>query len=113
MVSVSLTWNTSSLYRFEGISWNKEENLIAYVAEEPPLPKPLFTDTGFSKKGLGEKDSNSWKGQGDWEEEWGETYFKKRRPTLFVLDISRYLYFNKTTLLLFPVLFATDICDAF
>ncbi|KAF3326312.1 acylamino-acid-releasing enzyme isoform X1 [Carex littledalei] len=73
---------------FEGISWNKEENLIAYVAEEPPLPKPSFTDTGFSKRGLGEKDSNSWKGQGDWEEEWGETYFKKRRPTLFVLDIS-------------------------
>ncbi|KAJ4767510.1 Acylamino-acid-releasing enzyme [Rhynchospora pubera] len=73
---------------FEGISWNKEETLIAYVAEEPPLPKPSFTGSGFSKKGSNEKDSDSWKGQGDWEEEWGETYFKKRRPTLFVVDIS-------------------------
>ncbi|KAJ4750643.1 Acylamino-acid-releasing enzyme [Rhynchospora pubera] len=73
---------------FEGISWNKEETLIAYVAEEPPLPKPSFNDSGFSKKGSNEKDSDTWKGQGDWEEEWGETYFKKRRPTLFVLDIS-------------------------
>ncbi|KAJ3673880.1 hypothetical protein LUZ60_005872 [Juncus effusus] len=78
---------------FEGISWNKEETLIAYIAEEAPQPKPVFNDFGYNnnnenKKGLSEKDDNSWKGQGDWEEEWGETYFRKRRPSLFILQIS-------------------------
>ncbi|KAJ3673879.1 hypothetical protein LUZ60_005871 [Juncus effusus] len=78
---------------FEGISWNKEENLIAYIAEEAPQAKPTFNDFGYSnnnenKKGLNEKDNNSWKGQGDWEEEWGETYFRKRRPSLFIIEIS-------------------------
>jgi len=73
---------------FEGISWNQEETFIAYVAEEPPQPKPVFNDYGFKKEGLSEKDCKSWKGQGDWEETWGETYSKKRIPALFVINIS-------------------------
>ncbi|KAH7665719.1 acylaminoacyl-peptidase protein [Dioscorea alata] len=73
---------------FEGISWNQEETLIAYVAEEPAPPKPVFTDAGYKKDGSYDKDGTSWKGQGDWEEDWGETYSKKKRPTLFVLDIN-------------------------
>ncbi|XP_072978662.1 acylamino-acid-releasing enzyme 1 [Typha angustifolia] len=73
---------------FEGISWNHEENLIAYVAEEPPLPRPVFNDLGYKKEGSSEKDCDSWKGQGDWEEEWGETYSKKRNPSLFVVNIA-------------------------
>ncbi|KAM0887517.1 hypothetical protein ACQ4PT_028975 [Festuca glaucescens] len=73
---------------FEGISWNQEETLIAYVAEEPPQPKPEFNDSGYRKEGSSQKDCKSWKGQGDWEDDWGETYSKKRIPALFVANIS-------------------------
>lgn len=43
------------------------------------------------KKDVGptDKDCNSWKGQGDWEEDWGETYAGKKQPALFVLNIDR------------------------
>ncbi|KAK4258053.1 hypothetical protein QN277_007560 [Acacia crassicarpa] len=71
---------------FEGISWNLDETCIAYVAEEPSPAKPTFNDQGYKKGGLTEKDSGSWKGQGDWEESWGETYSGKRQPALFVLS---------------------------
>nr|XP_019709014.1 acylamino-acid-releasing enzyme 1 isoform X1 [Elaeis guineensis] len=73
---------------FEGISWNHKETLIAYVAEEPSPLKPAFNDLGFKKEGCSEKDSGSWKAQGDWEEDWGETYSKKRKPSLFVVNIN-------------------------
>ncbi|GAA0165166.1 serine protease [Lithospermum erythrorhizon] len=73
---------------FEGISWNAEENLIAYIAEEPAPLRPTFTSLGFQKSGSAEKDSGSWKGQGFWEEDWGETYAGKRQPALFVINIT-------------------------
>ncbi|KAM3411538.1 hypothetical protein ACQJBY_003295 [Aegilops geniculata] len=73
---------------FEGISWNQEETLIAYVAEEPPQPKPEFNDSGYKKEGSSQKDCRSWKGQGDIEDSWGETYSNKRIPALFVANIS-------------------------
>ncbi|CAD5175172.1 unnamed protein product [Musa acuminata subsp. malaccensis] len=73
---------------FEGISWNHDESMIAYVAEEPPRAKPVFDYLGFKKEDSAEKDCNSWKGQGDWEEDWGETYSKKRKPSLFVVSIN-------------------------
>nr|POE82514.1 acylamino-acid-releasing enzyme [Quercus suber] len=73
---------------FEGISWNSDETLIAYVAEEPSPSKPTFNDLGYKKGGSTDKDCSSWKGQGDWEEEWGETYAGKRQPVLFVININ-------------------------
>ncbi|XP_058724235.1 acylamino-acid-releasing enzyme-like [Vicia villosa] len=73
---------------FEGISWNSDETHIAYVAEEPSPAKPTFNDLGYKKSGSDDKDSSSWKGQGDWEEDWGETYAGKRQPALFVINIS-------------------------
>ncbi|VAH08981.1 unnamed protein product [Triticum turgidum subsp. durum] len=73
---------------FEGISWNQEETLIAYVAEEPPQPKPEFNDSGYRKEGSSQKDYRSWKGQGDTEDNWGETYSNKRIPALFVANIT-------------------------
>ncbi|GJN20616.1 hypothetical protein PR202_gb08014 [Eleusine coracana subsp. coracana] len=73
---------------FQGISWNQEETLIAYIAEAPPQPKPAFNDSGYEKEGPSGKDFNCWRGQGDWEEDWGERYSKKGRPSLFVLNIS-------------------------
>ncbi|KAL6883635.1 hypothetical protein ACP4OV_011049 [Aristida adscensionis] len=73
---------------FHGISWNQEETLIAYIAEAPLQSKPYFNDSGYIKEGSSEKNSNSWKGQGDWEEDWGETYSRKGRPSLFVLHIA-------------------------
>ncbi|OVA05354.1 Peptidase S9 [Macleaya cordata] len=72
---------------FEGISWNSDETLIAYVAEDPSPSKPVFDGLGYKKRGSAEKDCGSWKGQGDWDEDWGETYAGKRRPALFVINI--------------------------
>ncbi|OWM71627.1 hypothetical protein CDL15_Pgr005814 [Punica granatum] len=74
-------------FRFEGISWNSEENLIAYVAEVPAPPKPTFNSNGYKKGGSNEKDCSSWKGQGEFEEEWGETYAGKRQPGIFVINL--------------------------
>ncbi|XP_044484108.1 acylamino-acid-releasing enzyme-like isoform X2 [Mangifera indica] len=71
---------------FEGISWNLDETLIAYVAEEPSSPKPTFS-LGYQKDCSSDKDCGSWKGQGDWEEDWGETYAGKRQPSLFLINI--------------------------
>ncbi|XP_026449241.1 acylamino-acid-releasing enzyme 1-like [Papaver somniferum] len=72
---------------FEGISWSSDETLIAYVAEDPCPSKPVFDGLGYKRTGSSEKDCNSWKGQGDFEEEWGEGYSGKRRPGLFVVNI--------------------------
>ncbi|XP_030541210.2 acylamino-acid-releasing enzyme isoform X2 [Rhodamnia argentea] len=72
---------------FEGVSWNFDESLIAYVAEEPAPTKPTFNSSGYKKDNSNEKDCGSWKGQGDFEEGWGETYAGKRKPALFVIDI--------------------------
>ncbi|KAI7747553.1 hypothetical protein M8C21_015238 [Ambrosia artemisiifolia] len=73
---------------FQGISWSSDESAIAYVAEEPSVQKPSFSDTAGYRKDIGsnstDKDLNSWKGQGDWEEDWGEAYSGKRQPALFV-----------------------------
>lgn len=76
--------------RFEGISWNFDETLIAYVAEEPVPSKPAFTCFCYKKGDTAEKDMGNWKGQGEWEEDWGETYAGKRQPALFVISIIRF-----------------------
>lgn len=72
---------------FEGISWNSNESYIAYVAEEPSPSKPTFTVSGYQKGCSTNKDSTSWKGQGDFREDWGEAYAGKRQPALFVINI--------------------------
>ncbi|KAH7665829.1 Acylaminoacyl-peptidase protein [Dioscorea alata] len=73
---------------FEGISWHHDENLIAYIAEEPPKCKPIFDRLGCKKEDSSEKDP-VWKGQGELEEDWGETYTGKRKASLFVVNIGR------------------------
>lgn len=73
---------------FEGISWSSDESLIAYVAEEPAPPKPIFGGLGYNKGGSSDKDCGNWKGQGDWEEDWGETYAGKRQSALFVINVN-------------------------
>ncbi|KAK3024099.1 hypothetical protein RJ639_044201, partial [Escallonia herrerae] len=73
---------------FEGISWSSDETHIAYVAEEPAPCKPTFSGLGYKKGSSTDKDCGSWKGQGDWEEDWGETYAGKRQPALFVININ-------------------------
>ena len=89
------TWLLSSVClwslvkRFEGISWSSDETFIAYVAEEPCPSKPTFNNLGYKSGNSSDKDCNSWKGQGDWEESWGETYVNKRRSTLFVINVTR------------------------
>ena len=60
------------------------------MAEEPRSQKPSFNDKGYKKEaGPTDKDSNSWKGEGDWEEDWGEAYSGKKHPALFVVNINR------------------------
>ncbi|KAG0451098.1 hypothetical protein HPP92_026601 [Vanilla planifolia] len=73
---------------FEGVSWNDAETHIAYVAEEKAPSKPIFDDFGFKGNGSFDKDCGNWKGHGDWEEDWGEAYSKKRRPMLFIVCIN-------------------------
>lgn len=76
--------------RFEGISWNSDEKLIAYIAEEPDSVKPKFNSFGYVRKGTSDKDYGSWKCQGDWEEDWGESYAGKRQSALFVINVKRF-----------------------
>lgn len=83
------------LVRFEGISWNAEESLIAYVAEVPASQKPTFNGSGYKKGSSNEKDSCSWKGQGEFEEDWGETYVGKRQPGIFVINLERSSTFSQ------------------
>ncbi|XP_059310051.1 LOW QUALITY PROTEIN: acylamino-acid-releasing enzyme-like [Lycium ferocissimum] len=73
---------------FEGISWNDDETFVAYVAEEPAPLKPVFTNSGYKKGNSSDKECGSWKGQGDWEEDWGETYPGKREPAIFVINVN-------------------------
>lgn len=70
-----------------------DETFIAYVAEEPSPAKPIFNNLGYKKDGSSaDKDFGSWKGQGDWEEDWGETYAGKRQPALFAININRFIH---------------------
>ncbi|BFG14002.1 hypothetical protein CerSpe_002760 [Prunus speciosa] len=73
---------------FQGISWNSDETLIAYVAEEPCPSKPTFTGQGYKNSTSADKDFGNWTGQGDWKEEWGETYAAKQQAALFVMNIN-------------------------
>ncbi|XVF62998.1 hypothetical protein PTKIN_Ptkin09bG0053800 [Pterospermum kingtungense] len=72
---------------FEGISWNSDESLVAYIAEEPSPIKPSFDHQGYTKGATKDKECSSWKGQGDSEEEWGECYAGKRQPAVFVINL--------------------------
>ncbi|CAN6441137.1 unnamed protein product [Victoria cruziana] len=74
---------------FEGISWSRDEQFIAYVAEAPLSLRPMFNNLGIKEGPPDENDINSWKGQGDWEEQWGESYSGKGKPSLFVVDVKR------------------------
>lgn len=59
------------------------------MAEEAAPSKPTFNDMGYIKGGSKDVDSGCWKGQGSWDEDWGETYAGKRQSRLFVIDINR------------------------
>ncbi|ERN01459.1 acylamino-acid-releasing enzyme 1 isoform X1 [Amborella trichopoda] len=73
---------------FEGISWNPDETLISYIAEEPQPLKTMFDGLGNINGGKTEKDCGTWKIQGDWEEDWGETYSGKGKPSLYIVHIN-------------------------
>ncbi|MCO5587770.1 hypothetical protein L7F22_041722 [Adiantum nelumboides] len=73
---------------FEGVSWSHDESYVAYVAEESATSKPVFgkTHVSFAVQAK-DNDAHSWKGQGDWQEDWGESYTGKGRPCLYVADL--------------------------
>ncbi|EIE20682.1 alpha/beta-hydrolase [Coccomyxa subellipsoidea C-169] len=80
-----------------GASWDPQEQRIAYVAEAPadvetPEWGGIFeaaTDGNSSEGPKEEKGAapKSWRGLGEWQEDWGELYTGKKAPALFVLDL--------------------------
>jgi hypothetical protein len=93
LLKVSFKHFFSTFHRFEGVSWSQDESFIAYVAEEPANTRPVYGQSVSSCAGQSSSDSlesGSWRGQGDWLEDWGESYSGKRRPVLFVVNIARY-----------------------
>ena len=72
-----------------GVAWSPDESSIAYVAESPIAVKtPEWNAAakgpdGKKKEGAGPK---SWRGIGEFQEDWGELNTGKRSPALFVLD---------------------------
>ncbi|KAG0579472.1 hypothetical protein M758_4G100500 [Ceratodon purpureus] len=74
---------------FQGVSWSENEDYIAYVAEEPAKPKPVFGQNFVSSNQSDTEilGAGTWEGQGDWMEDWGETYTGKRRPVIFVANV--------------------------
>lgn len=75
---------------FEGVSWSQNEEFVAYVAEEPAVSRPIFGQTASTscQNSSGALEAGNWKGQGDWVEDWGESYSGKRRPVIFVANVS-------------------------
>ncbi|CAI5968409.1 unnamed protein product [Closterium sp. NIES-64] len=93
---------------FEGVSWNEDETCVAYVAEEPAPPKPVFgqprqpaatsaaqhppaAPAGPARGRFGAAAAAApapavQEGKGEWMEDWGERYAGKQRPLLFVLN---------------------------
>ena len=59
-------------------------------AEEPALSRPIFGQNASTsgQNSNGTLEAGNWKGQGDWIEDWGESYSGKRRPVLFVANVS-------------------------
>lgn len=73
---------------FEGVSWSQDDLYVAYVAEEPVTDRPVFGKAPNSSNiQANENDVHTWKGQGDWQEDWGESYTGKHKPVLYVADI--------------------------
>ena len=88
---------------FGGVDWSAREGRVVYVAEAPrdgPTPEwgMGVTKTALEASGqdLGEdastasssKNKKSWKGQGEWREEWGEQLVGRVEPSAFVLDVA-------------------------
>ena len=88
---------------FGGVDWSAREGRVVYVAEAPrdgPTPEwgMGVTKTALEASGqdLGgdastassSKSKKSWKGQGEWREEWGEQLVGRVEPSAFVLDVA-------------------------
>lgn len=59
-----------------GVAWSPDESLVAYVAEAPPPGKtPEWCGAApgpDGKKAEGAAAPKGWRGQGEWQEDWGE-----------------------------------------
>lgn len=75
---------------FEGVSWSQNEEFVAYVAEEPAISRPVFGQSASTsgQNSSGALEAGNWKGQGEWVEDWGESYSGKRRPVIFVANVN-------------------------
>lgn len=90
--STSLKLTLFLLNRFEGVSWSEDEEYIAYVAEEPACPRPIFGQSASLAEQMSSDtlEGGAWTGQGDWMEDWGEAYSGQRRPVIFIMNVYRY-----------------------
>ncbi|KAL0045655.1 hypothetical protein WJX82_000743 [Trebouxia sp. C0006] len=80
-----------------GAAWSPDESRLAYVAEAPAASQtPAWGGLVKSSKSSSEGDEKdtaapkTWRGQGEWQEDWGELNVGKRPPSLFVLDLKRW-----------------------
>lgn len=73
-------------YFSRGAAWNQEETAVVYVADVPLGDRtPLWC--GEEKTEAGPK---GWRGQGPYQDDWGETYAGRSDPSLYVLDVEKF-----------------------
>lgn len=86
---------------FGGISWSRDGKKVCFIGEKPAIAeyKPFFRDAAEAEKGQGEKEEECKKAKGEAGEHWqdekfqyvehfGETLSDKRRPVIFIFDLS-------------------------
>ncbi|KAH0993896.1 hypothetical protein GBA52_005379 [Prunus armeniaca] len=78
---------TGAILNFKGISWNSDETLIAYVAEEPSPPSPHLQARATRKVAPQKRTLVTGKVKGIGRRNEGKPMLEKRQPALFVINI--------------------------
>ncbi|KAL3142158.1 hypothetical protein ABBQ38_002516 [Trebouxia sp. C0009 RCD-2024] len=82
-----------------GAVWTANESRVAYVAEAPAaVQTPAWGGLASSPRANSEEESSektaaapkTWRGIGEWQEDWGELNVGKAPPSLYVLDLKRW-----------------------
>ncbi|CAL5219578.1 g1438 [Coccomyxa viridis] len=86
-----------------GAAWDPSESRIAYVAEVPAdTETPEWVSLATSKPSQDTKEDGkhekspkaapkTWRGVGEFEDDWGELYTGKRAPGIFILDLKTFI----------------------
>ena len=74
---------------FGGVSWSANEGRVVYVAEAAPAdPTPEWGMAVTRTAGAGTDGRKSWRGQGEWREQWGEQLVGRVEPAVFILEVA-------------------------